>query len=88
MSPSGQCVYRIWRENISGIHARITQRAFKRETVHLVVKRKDDPAAVRVLHLNVAALAMNFDEAQALQGGDYLPAGEQRQLHKVKATTS
>jgi hypothetical protein len=50
----------------------IPQRALERKPVHFIVKRENDPAAIRMLHLNVATLAMNFHETHPLQGGKNL----------------
>ncbi len=48
-------------------YARVAERAFEGVAVNFVVVGKNDYPAVGVLHLDVAALAMNFDEAQSLQ---------------------
>ncbi len=66
----------------------VAQRSFQRVAIHLRMKRKHNPSSVRVLHLDVAALAMDFEKTQPLQCGQYLPARQQRQLHIVNSTTS
>jgi hypothetical protein len=49
---------------------------------------KHNSSTIRVLHLDVAALAMDFHKTEPLQCGQHLPAREQRQLHIVNSTTS
>lgn len=46
-------------QKVFDIDARITERAIEGETIYLVVERKDDPSPIRVLHFDVAALAVN-----------------------------
>ena len=60
-------------QEIWDLNARVTERAFEGETIHFIVERKDDAPPIRVLHLDVAALAVNLQEAQALQSRHNLP---------------
>ena len=66
----------------------IPERALERVAVHFIVVGKDDATAIRVLHLEVAALAVNLDEAQPLECREHLTPGQQRELHRERATTS
>lgn len=49
---------------------------------------ENDPAAVGVFHLDVAALAVDFNETKPLKRGMHLAAGEHREFHSERATTS
>jgi len=49
---------------------------------------EDDSSTVLVFQLYMTALAVNFAKTHSLQSEQDLPAREQRQLHKVRATTS
>lgn len=75
-------------QKIFGLHARIAERALEGETIHLVMEGKNDAPSIRVLHFDVAALAMNLHEADALQSRQDLSSRKQGQLHRVRATTS
>ena len=66
----------------------ITERAFERVAVNLIGVGKHNPTTIGVLPFERAALAMNLDEAKAVEGGKHLPPGQQRELHSDRATTS
>ena len=66
----------------------ILQSAFEGEAINLIVEWEHDSATIGMFHLHVAALAVNFGKAHALQSRMNLFAGEKRQLHSVSATTS
>src|SRR5262245_7103620 len=55
--------------------------------VHFIVIWKNNPPTVGVLHLNVTAFAMDFDEAHSSKSGVNLSAGQERQFH-VNSTIS
>jgi hypothetical protein len=60
------------------VDVRVPKRAFECITIDFVVKGKHNPSSVRMLHFDVAPLAVNLHEAEALQGGEHFPTGEQR----------
>jgi len=60
-------------EELFYLYARVAERAFEGVAVNLVVERKDDCSPVLVLHLNVASLSMNFNEAKPPQRRQHLP---------------
>ena len=62
-------------EEVFNGNARIPQRSFECVAVNFVVKRKDDPASVGMLHLDVASLPMDFHKAKALERCEDLPSG-------------
>jgi len=66
----------------------VAQGSFQCITIHLRMERKHNPSSIRVLHLDVASLAMAFQKTEPLQCGQHLPARQQRQLHIVNSTTS
>ena len=65
----------------------VSQRPFERVAIDGVVEWEDDRAAVGMLHLEVAASAMSFHEAQTLQSVLNLSARQQRQFHSANSTT-
>ena len=75
-------------QEIRNLNARIAERTFEGETIHLIVERKNDAPSIRVLHFDVAALAVDLREPCTLQRCQNLPTGEQRPLYRVSATTS
>lgn len=75
-------------QEVFRLNTRIAQRSLERKAVDLAVKRKHDSAAIGVLHLYVAAFAMNFLKPHALEGSQNLPARQERQLHTVNSTIS
>jgi hypothetical protein len=56
----------------------IAQRAFQRVPIHFLVKGKDDPPTIRMFHLHVTAAPVKCDKPQPTQGGEHLPARQQR----------
>jgi hypothetical protein len=50
----------------------VAESAFQSVAIHLDVKRKDYDSAIGVLHLYMAAFAMNFNEAEAAERGEDL----------------
>ena len=62
-------------EEVLNGNARIPLRSFERVAVNFVVKWKDDPASVGVLHFNVASFPMDFHKAKALERCEDLPSG-------------
>jgi hypothetical protein len=54
-------------EEIFDQDPRILQSAFQRVAVNLIMKGKDYPASVRVLHVDVAALSVDFAKLQSLK---------------------
>jgi hypothetical protein len=54
-------------EKIFYLDARVAERAFEGLAVNFVMEGENDSSAVGVLHFDMAALAMNFHEAQSLQ---------------------
>jgi hypothetical protein len=65
-------------EEFGNVDVRVAQRAFQRVTIYFIVKREHDPSSVGMFHLNVAALAVNLNEAKTSQRGQDLPARKQR----------
>jgi hypothetical protein len=66
----------------------VAQRSFQCVTIHFRMEGKHNSSSIRVLHLEVASLAMDFQKTEPLQCGQHLPARQQRQLHSVNSTTS
>jgi hypothetical protein len=66
----------------------VAQGSFQGITIHLGMEGKHNSPAIRMLHLDVASLAMDFLKPEPLQCGQHLPARQQRQLHIVNSTTS
>ena len=56
------------------VNRSVAQCAFESESVNLIVAGKDDSPTVRMLHFDVTAFAMNFNEAHPLQRSMNLPA--------------
>ena len=52
------------------------------------MEREDNPPPVRMFHFDVAAFAVDFNEAHPLECRQNLPSGQERQLHKTNSTTS
>jgi len=70
------------------VHVGIPQRALESVTVNFVVKRERYPSSIRMLHLDVAAFAMDLLEAQTLERRQDFSTGEQWKLHRESSTTS
>src|SRR2546427_398375 len=75
-------------EKLLDFDVRVTERPFQRITVHFVAVGENDYSAVGVLHLHMAALAVNSHKAQALQCRQDLSPRQQWQLHIVSSTIS
>ena len=52
------------------------------------MKWKDNASTVCVFHFDVAALPADFDETEALERRDHLPAGKERKLQSESETIS
>ena len=65
-------------EEFCDVDVRVAERAFECVTINFIVKGEHDPSSVRMLHFDVAAFAMNLNEAEPLQRSQHLPGGEQR----------
>jgi|GEM_PF-5918761 hypothetical protein len=55
-------------------HIGVSKRPPERMPIHLVVVGKDDPPPIGVLHFHMAALAVYFPKAHALERGVNPPA--------------
>ena len=51
---------------------RVSQCALERVAIHLVMEGEDDATSIGVFHLEVASLAVNLDESEALKCGEHL----------------
>jgi len=83
----------VWRlanlpKKILHFNPSVAQGAFQCVTIHFRMGGKHNSSSVRVLHLDMASLAMDFQKTEPLQCGQHLPAGQQRQLRIVNSTTS
>ena len=83
----------VWRlpnlpEKIVHFHPAVAQGTLQGLAIHLRMKWKHYPSSIRVLHLDVASLAMDFQKTKPLQCGQHLAARQHRQLHIVNSTTS
>ena len=84
----GVCLLPNLPKKIVHLNPAIAQGTFQDVTIHLRMKRKHNPSPIRVLHLDMASLAMDFQKTEPLQCGQHLLARQQRQLHIVSSTTS
>jgi hypothetical protein len=66
----------------------ILQGSAERVTVDLVMVRKHDQSAIKVLQLYMAALAVSFHQAEPFERSENLAPREQWQLHMASLTTS
>jgi hypothetical protein len=64
-------------EELTDVDIGIVKCAFERVTINFVVERKHNPSSVRMFHLDVATLAVNLYETEALQGCEHFPTREQ-----------
>lgn len=55
-------------DEVLDFDVRISQGTFKRVAVNLIMEGKYNDAAIGMFHLQMAALSMNFDEAQPREG--------------------
>ena len=75
-------------QKIVHFHPAIAQGSFQSVTIHFRMKREYYPSSIRVLHLDMAPLPMDFQKTKPLQCGQHLPPRQQRQFHIVSSTTS
>jgi len=60
-------------EELTDLDIRILKCPFERIPIDFIVERKHNPSSVRVFHFDVATLAMNLYETEALQGCEHFP---------------
>ena len=75
-------------QELLDIHTGILQGPFESAAVHLIVKGKDDPSAVRMLQFDLAPSSMEFGEPEALQGLQNLATEQERKFHRANSTIS
>jgi hypothetical protein len=70
----GVCLLPNLPKKIVHFNPSVPQRPFQGVTIHLRMKRKHNPSPIRVLHLDMVSLAMDFQKTEPLQCGQHLPA--------------
>src|SRR5580658_6277253 len=75
-------------KKILHLNASVAQSSSQCVTIHFCMEGKHNSPSIRVLHFDVASLAMDFQKTESLQCGQHLPARQQRQFHSVNSTTS
>ena len=75
-------------EELLHLHLGVPQCAFECVSIDFVMEREYNPPPIWMLHLHMAAFAVDFHETHAAQGGQHLPPGKQREFHKLIETTS
>ena len=74
-------------KEIFNLDISIAQGTFQRVAVNFRMEGKNNPPAIGMLHLDVAAAPVNLHEPQTSQRRMDLPAGEQRQFHETSTTS-
>lgn len=69
-------------------HFCVPKSSFQGISIHLIVVRKDNPPAILVLHLNMAAFPVYFYKTEALQRRMNLPARQYWQFHESSTTSA
>ena len=63
-------------QELLNANTRVLQSTFEGAAVNLVMKWEDNPSSVRMLQFHMATSSMLLDEAETLQGRQYLTTGK------------